>query len=286
MHNFKLRKESSIINIRKFHNWIKRELINESCEYLKENYNKSEIWLLDLSCGKGGDIIKFYDNGITRVIGFDIDKKSIDEARKRFSNLIFQLKKNGVTKLPDYRFYTMDLSDKNNLEKIKLILKNSKFNIVNCQFAIHYFFKTDATLNTFMTIVSSYIDKDGFFIATTMNGNKIAELFKKNNIIKNDIFKIVNGTNNIISPYGNKYIVSLGKETDKEHYFAGKDSEEFLVYIGELKNVCDKFGLMFIGSTEFENWYNKFGNDILTKNEKEFSYLNFSFTFMPKRNIG
>lgn len=286
MHNFKARKDSSIINIRSFHNYIKRELISQSCKYLRDNHEVDDIKLLDLSCGKGGDLNKFFDNNIMYVIGFDIDGVSINEANKRYNELINQLKRKNVRRLPVYKFYVMDLSDSKNLEKIKGILNNTKFDIVSCQFAIHYFFKSKDILDTFMTIVSSYINKNGFFIGTTMNGNKIKELLKKNNnVIQNDIFKIENDTNIVSaeSSYNNKYIVSLGKETDTDHYFATKPSIEYLVDIDELKNMCNKFNLMSISVTEFGNWYIKYGKNILSNNEKEFSFLNFSFVFMPNR---
>lgn len=83
--------------------------------------------------------------------------------------------------------------------------------------------------------------------------------------------------------YNNKYSVSLGKETDTEHYFAGKISEEYLVNIEELKKVGGLFNLMFIGTTEFSDWYKTFNKNILSNEEKEFSFLNFSFVFMPVR---
>ena len=287
MHNFKARKESSIINIRTFHNWIKRETIDQSCKYLRDNHDVNDIKLLDLAVGKAGDQNKWLDNNIMYVIGFDIDAISINEANRRYNELINQLKRKNVQRLPVYKFYVMDLSDSNNLEKIKRILNGTKFDIVSCQFALHYFFKSPDTLNTFMTIVSSYINKNGFFIGTTMHGNRIKELFKTNNdIIQNDIFKIENNTDILSanSAYNNKYTVSLGKASDTEHYFADKPSIEYLVDINELKKVCSQFNLMFISTTEFENWYIKYGKNILSNNEKEFSFLNFSFVFMPNRS--
>ena len=282
-HNFQDRKNSSIFAIRKFHNQIKRQMINESVDFLRENYNTVDIKLLDLSCGTGGDCFKWFDSGIMTVIGFDISESSITEAKKRYAELLNTLRRKGVTNLPDYKFYVMDLSDSNNLHKISRIIGDTKFDIVSCQFAIHYFFKSPETLNTFMTIASSYINKNAFFIGTTMSGNSIKQLFQTNNIIQNDIFKITNNTKDFTSPYNNQYTVALGKESDTDHYFAGKDSIEYLVDIEELKKVADKFNLMFIGKTEFSEWSTKLNEKQLTDADKEFSFLNFSFVFMPKR---
>ena len=72
------RRFSSIINLRRFHNWIKRTIIKETVEILKNTYDIKDIALLDLAVGRGGDINKWYDSGIYNVVGIDIDDKSIN----------------------------------------------------------------------------------------------------------------------------------------------------------------------------------------------------------------
>lgn len=281
MSKFKERKESSIYNMRIFHNWVKRELVSQSKNLLSRDYGINNISILDLSCGRGSDIQKYYDNGIMNIVGFDIDDDSIREARKRYGEMIHQLKRKNVQRLPKYEFYVMDLSKKHNLEKIRDVLGNRKFDIVSCQFAIHYFFETEDTLNTFMTIVSSYINKNGFFIGTTMNGTKIREIFKGTPTIQNDIFKIVNNSD-LNKIYNSKYTVELGQKTDTDHYFVNKPSEEYLVTIDELKKTGESFNLLFLGITEFSEWYKTFGKNIMSDDEKGFSFLNFSFIFASK----
>lgn len=280
----KERSESSIYNIRVFHNMVKRELLTQTVEFLKSNYKLNTTSLLDLSCGKGGDLQKWYDNGITKVVGFDIDESSITEANRRYKSLIDKLLKKGVKSLPDYKFYVMDLSKEDNLVKISDIIGSEKFNIVSCQFALHYFFETDKILNTFLTIVKSYIKLDGFFITTTMNGKLMKESFLKGEAIQNDIFEIKSKVpvNELDSKFGNKYSVTLGKKTDTDHYFAGRTLDEYLVDVDVLKDVCKKKQLMFIAMTEFSEWYYNIGKDILSRVEQQFSFLNFSIIFTHK----
>ena len=221
MRSFKQRKErkdSSIYNIRIFHNWIKRQLIEQSKRILDNQYSLKNISLLDLSVGKAGDLQKWYDNDIMYVVGFDIDEKSINEAKKRYEQLIYTLKKEKKS-IPNYEFYVMDLSQSKNIKCIENILQNKKFDIVSCQFAIHYFFEYDTSLDTFMKIVGKYISNNGIFIGTTMDGNILQELFKKSNVIQNDLFKIESKIDQFTGYYGNKYLVSLGKNTDESHYF-------------------------------------------------------------------
>jgi len=246
-------------------------MINQCCQYYEEN-NIINITLLDLCVGKGGDISKWYDNGIMEVIGFDIDENSIRESKTRFNQIVNELKKKNKP-IPKYEFYVMDLSQKNNFEYISNILINKKFNIISCQFAIHYFFKNNDTLLALMNIVGKYISNNGFFIGTTMNGSKLKNLFTKNKIIENKIFKI-----SYISK--NTYDVSLGKITDKDHYFVNNVSIEYLVDIEILKKVSKSFNIMFLGITEFNEWYKKYNKNKLSNDEKEFSFLNFSFVFI------
>lgn len=294
MNKYKQRNESSIINIRVFHNWVKRQLINDAKKYLRDNYNINEISLLDLAVGKGGDIGKWYDAGIYTVIGFDIDETSINGkngAIDRYNEFVSKLKPG--KKIPNYKFYVMDLSDPDSISKIQHIIPGQKFNIISCQFAIHYFFKNELSLNTLVSIINNHSYQNNtktIFISTTMNGEYLSEIFKKNIEIKNSLFRIIKSkeiTMKNNSPYGNKYTVSLGKESDIGHYFVEKPSEEYMVNLEELKKVCEKKNLIFIGKTNFDRWYEMYletktlsDKYKLTNEEKEFSFLNYSFIFM------
>lgn len=275
------REQSSIINLRKFHNWVKRELLTQTSDMVMEdnNINKDKISLLDLAVGKGGDMQKWYDNGIMHVVGFDIDENSITEARNRFDQLLMNLKKRGVRVLPVYEYYVMDLSQKSNLEKISNILKQRKFNIVSCQFAIHYFFRNKESLINLMTIVKDYSLKGAYWIGTTVNGDMVMDLLKGKKIIGNNIYSIEKKYNEVVNAYNNTYLVALGEKTDTEHYFANKKSEEYLVTIDELKIVCEKMGFLYVGVIDFEIWYKSFGQNIMSGDEMEYSFMNFSFVF-------
>ena len=73
--------------LRKFHKWIKQQLIFES----KRITNGTK--LLDVAVGRGGDIFKWSKTGFKYVTGFDSDSKSIyenkdfDGAIKRFNSV-------------------------------------------------------------------------------------------------------------------------------------------------------------------------------------------------------
>ena len=85
--------------MRQYHNSIKRQYIHK---YTQEG--KTNVKLLDLACGKGGDLRKWIDSKyIALVRGFDINSDSINEAKRRLAGL-----KYGKGK--DITFNTGDLS--------------------------------------------------------------------------------------------------------------------------------------------------------------------------------
>lgn len=288
----KTRKSSSIINIRIFHNWIKRELISQTVNYLSDNYNINSPKLLDLAVGKGGDLLKWYDSNIFYVVGLDLDQSSLfgpDGAESRYKKLLSEIKSGPK---PDYKFYQFDLSQLDNIPKIQKILNNTKFNIISCQFAIHYFFKNPESLDNFVQLVSQNISKNGFFIGTTMDGKQITNLLKSKNTrkIKTDLYQLdadFDPTNT--SNYGDKYKILLGNKSETGYYFSGHASEEYLVNLDILKSVCEKYGLLFLDIITFRDWYSIYKEEFpdfykykLSNLEQEFSFLNFSFVFyMP-----
>ena len=107
------RKASRVLFVRHFNNWIKAVLINKYTHLL--GYDLS---VLDLGCGRGGDLIKFFQTKVKVYVGADISEESLKNAMER-------LKKIKTEKFRD-NFYvkcffiTEDLSEPNNhlMEKI------------------------------------------------------------------------------------------------------------------------------------------------------------------------
>ena len=130
------------------------------------------------------------------------------------------------------------------------------------------------------------MDKNAFFIGTTLDGIELLKLFDngKNNIISRNLYYFENMTESkdLDNPYGRTYKVSLGKKENEEHYFSKHASTEYMVSIDELKRIADKYNLVFAGKQTFEEWYDNYPNKkrkSLSQEEKEFSFKNFSFAF-------
>ena len=116
----------SIDNLRKFHNWIKLQLITDA----KHSTNGKS--LLDVAVGRGGDIFKWTKNNIGYVTGIDNDAKSIYE-KNEFDGAIqrYNLMKTQM-KVPRCYFWNISATDPDVLNKLNQKDRGAVYDIV-CQ---------------------------------------------------------------------------------------------------------------------------------------------------------
>ena len=55
-------------NIRDFHNSVKNDIINDVYTHIPYTLNTNEASILDLACGRGGDMHKIYYTNFKRVL--------------------------------------------------------------------------------------------------------------------------------------------------------------------------------------------------------------------------
>ncbi|KAJ1742511.1 mRNA cap guanine-N7 methyltransferase [Coemansia sp. RSA 989] len=73
------RMHTKITGLRLFNNWIKSLLIRQ--------YAFAGSRVLDLGCGKGGDLRKWSIAGIAEYVGMDIAQVSVQQAQRRFADM-------------------------------------------------------------------------------------------------------------------------------------------------------------------------------------------------------
>lgn len=293
------RSESAVKNMRSFHNKVKSTLIKNISEY----YNKSRqpLSLLDISVGRGGDIAKWDNAYITNVFGFDVSTESVSEANSRFNNYTpKKLLKNVVFKVGD----ATKPEIKKNINDYMSSVNIKKFDLVSCQFALHYFFKSEESLKHVLKLVSGYLKQGGYFFGTTINSKILMEYFNQvpgEEVINKELYMI----HRFFSmkhrkKYSNKYIFTIKDSDDPSNYFESledKKSTEYLVSFEELTRVAEEFGLrpVFLNFFEkhqgnytrsennvmnFVDIYPTFENSVkMTQEEQEISFLNSVFVF-------
>jgi len=184
---------------REFHNWIKSIIIYSYCEQTKElnsdKYKKKSV--LDIGCGRGGDIMKWYHARVSELIGIDPDYEglfgAIDSVTVRyntyknkypdFSKMTFIQATGGIEFSSDKQsklITTMSQDNKNLIDKI--FIPSRKFDIFSFQFSIHYLFDNDISLNNLIYNINTYLKDDGYIICTTTDPIQIMKLLSGKDI--------------------------------------------------------------------------------------------------------
>lgn len=183
--------------MRNFHNWIKSILIYTNVNPIYEPNNKL-LSVLDIACGRGGDLMKFYYVQVEFYVGVDKDNNGlispVDGAISRYNQLrkthpnfprmFFIHADGGVLLNYEDQFKALGgMSGKNKdlMDKFfsKENSKRTKFDRINCQFAIHYFFENQIIWDNFTQNVKDYLKPGGYMIITTFDADRILELLDK-----------------------------------------------------------------------------------------------------------
>jgi hypothetical protein len=263
-----------------YHNWIKSIIIYVYCmQHNKDKYSDKLIKnrVLDLGFGRGGDLMKYYTTRVQEIVGIDPDYEglfgAIDSAFIRY--------KQNVSKFPDFpntvmihadaslpfesdiqekKFGNMRPDNKSLIDKY--LNKNSLYDIINCQFALHYLFGTEYSVNNFTNIIKYNLKKDGYFICTLFDPYQVSKILNKNDVFtsyytddegqKTKFFEIIKKFNGEIKDEPGQLIdvhMSWISEPGKylSEYFV---TEKFLV-----KNM-EKAGCVLYDTDYFHNIYN------------------------------
>jgi len=262
-----MREESTVIQLRDFHNWIKLELIMGLTKQVKK-YHAYKVSLLDISVGRGGDLAKWNKAGISTVYGFDKSDESINStdpenpgARERLR----QFKGNNV----NIEYSTGDATNPVSIEsKIGKFMGSKKFDLVSCQFALHYFFVSEVALNNVLYLVSKNLRSGGYFFGTVVDGDKVRDYISETSsgVFTRPLYRIESFFPNkrIRNPFGNKYTFKIFDNKSSNNYFNTMPaSTEYLVNFETLKSVASKYSLEPVNTNFFETY--------LTDGKKEYS---------------
>jgi SAM-dependent methyltransferase len=275
---------------RKYHNQIKFSL------YQITNKRKAPKLLLDIGCGQGGDISKWRRNKFGLVVGVDKVSENIQRAQKRLDK-IKSLDREKIHLFAADMSQPVDKTMNNDdISRFRNLLSRQKedvlFDVVSCQFAIHYFCQSRDTWAGFMRNIHTYLKPEGFFIGTCMNGVRVDSMFRQN------------GLSEITGPFGRirkKYKtntfgylkVPLGQKIETFIESIGTSNDEYLVDVNwiiqqmKLYNIevyhPKKHPFFEFGNASFGDIYDDMKRKVssidVPKNQQEFSFLNHYFIF-------
>ena len=155
-------------------------------------------------------------------------------------------------------------------------IKKKEFDVVCCQFGLHYFFSSEKSFENILSILDTCLMKDGYFIVTFMDDLKINNLFgDKDACYKSEDKEIIYYMEkhmNVGSEYGNKLKIVLNGNN-----ILGEGSDEFIInYNNFCKKMSDK-GYDCVDTELFENLYKSYENVDgykLKECERDISFLN------------
>ena len=216
------RTESKIRGLRSFNNWIKSTIIQKFSpdESFLSQFNDNKDWaegtgpppvetsrllVMDLGCGKGGDLGKWQQapQTVDLYVGFDQAEISITQARERYSTLRSGRGRGrrGGPPIFHAEFYAKDcfgewLGDIGIVQQVGIdpnvgpgsSMASSRwggggFDVVTSMFAIHYAFESEDKARQMLRNVAGSLKKGGRFLGVCPNSDvisaRVAEFHEK-----------------------------------------------------------------------------------------------------------
>lgn len=156
----------------------------------------SGLRVMDIACGKGGDIMKWYKNpcGLGAYIGVDIARRSLEDFAARLQTFSSDVRRAvsmllcgdmGAIQLPragqNPASYGTFLAETNSWlastpSDLSPFHYPQELHVVSCQFALHYIFESESRCRHFFSQVSSSLMPGGYFIATTVDCAAVVDL--------------------------------------------------------------------------------------------------------------
>ncbi len=193
--NIYYQKKSTLVKeMGNFNNWVKSNVIYTYCN--AKSYDGIQLKVLDIGCGRGGDIQKWYYCEVELYTGFDPDLEGLTNAtdgaitrynqqkalHDRFFPAYFALGTGSALLQYDEQVKALGRlrpDDKRVYDKI--LTWNDKrtiFDRANFSYTIHYMLSDDNSFNNLMENLNRYLRDGGIIMFCTFDGDIIKEKLK------------------------------------------------------------------------------------------------------------
>ncbi len=228
--NVRTRHQSSIYALRCMNNYAKTKLLTR---YMPKNSPR----VLDLACGKGGDVNKIWlasNKTVSRYVGVDLVQKSLDELAERYDHDFVELA-------------CVDLTTDSPLPE-------GEFDFVNMQFALHYMFGRQESCERFFARVSAQMAKGAVFVATTLDSKTLRAWWRE----KGDVIEFKDDQDQTVCRITKRHCDDEGEWYGREYEFQLWDesegafavnSPEWLVPLEAVEFLAERSGLEVLDSS-------------------------------------
>jgi SAM-dependent methyltransferase len=251
--------------LRGFHNYIKSKLL--------QGARAAGDSLLDLSCGRGGDINKWKHSGYNRIVGLDFSREGIEstDPSMGITGRFMQMKKKADSwaQNVNLHFFWADTSklvtsaypngicaDANKAEVKQLLAK--PFDTVVSFFSAHYYFENNMKIRGFLQNIYDNLRVGGYAIITCSDAvdihdrilGKIKKDAVRSGIVDNQtVWEIKKGYTKTVPLVGDKSSVGIPIgikfESISENFI-----QEWLVHSEYLLKLCADYGLKLVSDDE------------------------------------
>lgn len=236
------RKDSPIYQMRQFNNWLKSVQIY--------HHTRPGNSVLDLCCGKGGDLFKWSQAKCTSYVACDTAALSVQELANRYNQM----------KSAPFR-PTLLVGDCFQHRISQYLPEHTTFDVVSCQFAIHYAFETENRVRTLLQNVTDRLKPGGFFIGTTVDANVLVRKIRAIDqiSIETPVYSVTFDEEYASkhfapgNPYGIRYTFTLDQSVE--------DCPEFLVHFPSFEAVAAEFDLELVLLCNFHTFFKEFSSE-------------------------
>ena len=194
--------DSRIKGLRGFNNWVKSTIIHKFSPNADNPGTGEPLLVLDLGCGKGGDLAKWAQapQDVALYVGIDPAEVSIDQARERYAQMSRPGGRGGrggmggrggygggrPQRTFDAEFIVQDAFGESigNIPIVRNVGFDAKggsrwggggFDVVSMMFCMHYAFENEAMTRGMLLNIAGALKKGGRFIGTMPNSDILRE---------------------------------------------------------------------------------------------------------------
>ncbi|XP_066530716.1 mRNA cap guanine-N7 methyltransferase isoform X2 [Hoplias malabaricus] len=228
--------------MRNFNNWMKSVLIGEILEKVK--HERRDVSVLDLGCGKGGDLLKWRKGRISKLVCADIADVSVDQCRQRYEDM--KRRSHPGERIFSAEFISADCSKE--LLSDKLRDPELKFDICSCQFVYHYSFESHDQADMMLKNACERLRPGGFFIGTTPDAYELVKRLEASdsNSFGNEVYRVTFQKKGEYPLFGCQYDF---------HLEGVVDVPEFLVYFPLFVEMAKKYNMRLVYKKTFHDFF-------------------------------
>jgi ribA/ribD-fused uncharacterized protein len=280
-------RDRAMKDVQEFHNTLKKDLY--------KRFVKKGTTLLELAVGRGGDLHKWRLVSPSKVVGIDLHESNLNAPRQGACVRYLQTQRESPKeKLPPVLFIPADMTQPlatQDHRYLRLLMGKESpstpylenfaglqtFDVISCQFAIHYACASEETFRTFVGNLTAH--GKGLFIGTCMDGQEVYKLLlgTTGHLFRSP--KSVWGEFRKDYADGEGWTEEFGKQITVKLESFERPVQEYLVPWGKVVDILKENGYELLQTTLFSEAYANQTRFTFEAEHQAFSFLHRSFAF-------